>query len=160
MVQYFVTGIFIFWLLFEDFYWTLLAVTIVMLIIALVMLPFWFKTLLYKDYVGVDRPLLVQWSNDWIRFRSLFLDIKVPLKNIVEYRAISAYTFRTIAPHKVLKRGRWKKTFTLKIKVKKTDGFVESMWLSTTMPEKEELLSFLEGHQALLSANLALKKTC
>jgi hypothetical protein len=34
-------------------------------------------------------------------------------------------------------------TFTLK--VRKIDGDIESMWLSTTMPRKQELINFLDS---------------
>ena len=80
--QYFVTAVFVFGLLLEGFDWTLTVAAIFILVIALIMLPFWYKTLFYKDYVGADRPLLVQWSNDWIRFRSLFLDIRIEATDI------------------------------------------------------------------------------
>ena len=95
------------------------------------MLPFWCKTFFDRTFVGPDRPLWIQWSDDSIRFRGTFFDIEVPIGNVIGYKVIGLRVLNT--------------TFSLKVKVRKINGSVESMWLSTTMPRKQELIEFLDS---------------
>ena len=90
------------------------------------MLPFWYKTFFDRTFVGLDRPLWIQWSDDSIRFRGVFFEIEVPIKNVIGYKMIGFKAFNTT-----------------KVTVRKINGDIESMWLSTTMPRKQELINFL-----------------
>ena len=128
--QYFVTGTFALALVLLGFPWVWIIFALPVIIVGLLMLPFWYKTFCDPTFVGPDRPVRVQWSNARICFSGAYFDIEVPVSNILGYRVVG---FR-----------KWSSTFTLNVKVRKTDGSVASMWLSTAMPMKTELLSFLE----------------
>ena len=95
------------------------------------MLPFWYKTFFDRTFVGLDRPLWIQWSDDSIRFRGVFFEIEVPITNVIRYKTFGFKAFNT--------------TFTLKVTVRKINGDIESMWLSTTMPRKQVLIDFLDS---------------
>lgn len=144
LCQYFVTITLALSLVALGFRWPLMLLTILLVSIAVLMLPFWYKTFFDRTFVGPDRPLWVQWSSDQVRFQGAYFNIEVPLEKILEYKVVNPYTFRTIPTYKVINS---KRTFILKVKVKKANGAIETMYLSTTMPKKGEFISFLEERQ-------------
>jgi hypothetical protein len=133
--QYFVTIMLTLMLVVSDCSWEVIIIIAFVVFISGVMLPFWYKTFFVRTFVGVDRPLLVQWSDEVTRFRGAHFDIEVPNENILGYKVVG---FR-----------RTNTAFTLKVKLRKKNGAVESMWLSTTMPRKKEFMDFLDQHRAI-----------
>jgi len=133
LVQYFTTVVLVLMLVLVDCPWIVTIIIVFMVFVSGVMLPFWYKTFFDPSFVGPDRPLWVQWSDNDIRFRGAYFDIKVPIKNVLGYKVIG---FR-----------RANTTFTLKVKVGKMNGAVENMWLSSMMPRKEDFIDFLEQHR-------------
>ncbi len=104
------------------------VVAAMFLSIALVMIPFWYRTFWDKHFVGLDRPLVVEWSRNVIWFRGAFFDIEVPVGDVVAFHTIG---FR-----------RLRDGFMLKVSTRR-DGRVTAFYLSTTMRQKERLVAFL-----------------
>jgi len=129
--QYFLAVMFTLMLIFIDCTWLVTVIIVLVIFVCGVMLPFWYKTFFDRTFVGADRPLWIQWSDDSIRFRGVFFEIEVPIKNVIEYKMFGFKAFNT--------------TFTLKVTVRKINGDVESMWLSTTMPRKQVLIDFWDS---------------
>ena len=118
-------------LIFVDLPWLITVIIVLFILVCGAMLPFWYKTFFDRTFVGPDRPLWIQWSDDSIRFRGVFFDIEVPIKNVIGYKTIGFKAFNT--------------TFTLKVTARKINDDIESMWLSTTMPRKHEFINFLDS---------------
>jgi len=133
LAQYFGTIILTLMLVLVDCSWVVTIIIVFVVFISGVMLPFWYKTFFDRTFVGPDRPLLIQWSDEVIRFRGAYFDIEIPICNVLEYKAIGLRSCNT--------------AFTLKMKVKKANDSVERMWLSTTMPRKKEFIDFLDQHR-------------
>jgi hypothetical protein len=131
LVQYFLAVMFTLTLIFVDWPWIITIIIVLFILVCGVMLPFWYKTFFDRTFVGLDRPLWIQWSDDSIRFRGVFFEIEVPIKNVIGYKMIG---FKI---HNM--------TFTLKVTIRKINGDIESMWLSTTMPRKQVLIDFLDS---------------
>lgn len=129
--QYFLTVLFTLILIFVDCPWLITFIVVLFVFVCGVMLPYWYKTFFDRTFIGPDRPLRIQWSDNSIRFKGVFFEIEVPIKNVIKYNTIGFKTHNT--------------TFSLKLKIRKTNGDVESMWLSTTMPRKQELINFLDS---------------
>ena len=129
--QYFLTVLFTLTLIFVDWPWLITVIIVLFIFACGVMLPFWYKTFFDRTFIGLDRPLWIQWSDNSIRFKGVFFEIEVPIKNVIEYKIIGFKIHNT--------------TFTLKLKVRKTNGDIKSMWISTTMPRKQELINFLDS---------------
>ena len=135
LVQYFVTISLTLMLVASDCSWEVIIIIVFIVFISGIMLPFWYKTFFDRTFVGADRPLLIQWSDEVTRFRGAHFDIEVPNENILGYKVVG---FRSN-----------NEAFTLKVKVRKKNGTVEKMWLSTTMPVKKEFMDFLDQHRAV-----------
>lgn len=97
--------------------------------IGTLMIPFWYRTFFDKDYIGADRPLSVQWSPFAICFRGAYFQFEVSLNDIVSFRELS---------------GLWHKC--LLVRVRKQDGKIHSLYLSTTMRDKQIFAEFLTKH--------------
>jgi len=136
LTQYFGTVIMILILVFVDCPWIITVLTVLMVFVGGIMSPFWYRTFFDRTFVGLGRPLSVQWSESDIHFRGVYFDIAVPVENILAYKVLGFRGNNT--------------TFTLKLKVRKINGTVENMWLSTTMPKKKEFIDFLDRHQAIV----------
>jgi len=131
--QYFVTISLVFMLVAYDCPWEVTLIIVFVVFFCGVMLPFWYRTFFDRTFVGVDRPLLVQWSDEATRFRGAHFDIEIPNENIIGYKVVGFRSMNT--------------AFTLKVKVRKKNGAVETMYLSTTMPGKKEFMDFLDQHR-------------
>jgi hypothetical protein len=129
--QYFLAVMFTLTLIFVDWPWIITIIIVLFIFVCVVMLPYWYKTFFDRTFIGLDMPLCIQWSDDSIRFRGVFFEIEVPITNVIEYKMFGFKAFNT--------------TFTLKVTVRKINGDVESMWLSTTMPRKQVLIDFLDS---------------
>ncbi len=103
---------------------------IFMALVGLALLPLWYKTFFRRDCVGMDRPIVVEWSEDEIVFRGAYFRIAVPVENVVSYKTIGVKSVNSL--------------HMLKVVVRKTEGSRALMWLSTSMPRKNKFLSFLE----------------
>ena len=110
--------------------WLLKILAMPLAFLGLITVPFWYKTFFDRDFVGLDRPLSVQWSYDGLRFRGAYFIVEVPVQNVLQYKVIG---FK-----------QRERAFMLKVKVRRTKGSVISFYLSTTMPRKKEFLSFLK----------------
>ena len=137
--QYFLTVVFTLVLIFVDCPWLITVILVLVVFVCVVMLPYWYKTFFDRTFVGLDRPLWIQWSDDSIRFRGVFFEIEVPIENVIRYKMIGFKAFNT--------------TFILKVTVRKINGDIKSMWLSTTMPRKQELINFLDSKITLGQRN-------
>jgi hypothetical protein len=129
--QYFVTVIMILVLILMDSPWIIKGLITLLFLVGVFMLPFWYKTFFDKDFVGLDRPIVLHWSENIVSFRGGYFYIEIPVENILDYQKIGIK--------------RWNSTFTLKVKVKKLNNAIVNMWLSTTMPCKNEFVSFLDS---------------
>ena len=96
------------------------------------MLPFWFRTFFDTTFIGPDRPLFVQWSDDRIQFCGGYFRLDVPVKDILFFKTIGFC--------------RSERTFMLKITIRKANGKKESTYLSTSMSRKSDLITFLKKH--------------
>lgn len=130
VTQYFMTVVMALMIMLVDCSWEIRGLIVLIVLVGLVMIPFWYKTFFDRQFVGPDRPIAVQWFCDQISFRGAYFNVKVPAANILQYKAIG---FK-----------KWETAFILKLKVKMPNGSASNMYLSTTMPRKKLFLSFLE----------------
>ncbi|NCC50581.1 MAG: hypothetical protein EOM20_05125 [Spartobacteria bacterium] len=118
--------------------------------IGLIMIPFWYRTFFDKTFIGPDRPICVRWTADNLFFFGCYFEIHVCARDILDYQVIG---FR-----------KYERMFMIKIKMRKPNGKIETVYLSTTMHNKTDLLSFLEDlggkerKRGMLSKKPNLKK--
>lgn len=130
--EYFVIAIMAFFIALSPTPWIIRGITIALICVGLLMIPFWYKTFFDKTFIGPDRPLFVQWSPERVLFRGGYFKLDVPVKDILRFQPIGF---------------RWsERAFMLKVRIRKPDGKEESTYLSTTMPRKHEFMSFLQQH--------------
>ncbi len=108
------------------------TIAIALVFLGLLMIPFWYRTFFDENFVGLDRPVAVQWSSDTVSFKGSFFLISVPIKNIITFTTMGICWLP--------------KGFMVKVKVRGPTGHVKSLYLSTTMRRKREFISFLERY--------------
>lgn len=129
--EYLGIAMFLLMLILFDCPWIIKGLIVFTFLIGMLMLPLWYKTFFDNDSVGLDQPIELHWSENIVSFRGGYFYIEVPVENILDYQKVGIK--------------RWNSTFTLKVKVRKLNNVIVNMWLSTTMPCKNEFVSFLDS---------------
>ena len=97
---------------------------------------FWYKTFFDPRFVGPDRPLAVHWTDDRVQFIGAFFNLDIPVNDIISYRRF-IFSFRP------------NQSYMLNVRVI-YNGKMKYMSLSTTMPQKEKFIEYLQSHIAVV----------
>jgi hypothetical protein len=101
------------------------------ILMAIFMIPFWYKTFFDRIFIGASPLLFIEWSDDEIHFRGAYFDIIIPPGNIIKYKVTGLYMWDP---------------YMVAIKIKTSAGKHRTIRLSPTMRNKPFLINFLEEH--------------
>lgn len=111
---------------------------IVALAVGVAMVPLWYRTFFDRRSPGLEATYAVRWSANEITFAGRFFEIRIPPERVLAYSVIGFKGLEGL--------------FWLKLRVLKDGGNVQSLYLSSGMPEKRRFLRFLEEQKAKRSS--------
>lgn len=103
---------------------------LVALIVGVLMIPFWHKTFFDPHFVGADRPLYVEWSDESVSLTGAYFSVEFSVEDILRFDIYGLRFFN--------------QAYLIRIKFRSSGGKVCSMYISPTMRDKKRLLAFLE----------------
>jgi hypothetical protein len=106
------------------------AIMVLLVCLGLIMIPFWYRAFFDRSFIGPDRTVLVQWSADHVVFSGAYHRLEVAVTDILGFQRFGFFV--------------WGEAFILRIRIRRPNGKLQSVQLSTTMPGKQQFVSFVE----------------